>query len=73
MIQQECVASEISQLMLEYGAKLNESVALVRDKCSQAELMAYRDAIAKIMGDMLLEVMNPIYAIHPNLKPPGLD
>jgi hypothetical protein len=73
MIQQESVASEISQLMLEYGAKLNESVALVRDRCSQAEFEEYRNAVGKIMGDMLLDVMNPIYAIHPNLKPEGLD
>lgn len=25
-----------------------------------------------VMADMLLEIMNPLYAKHPKLKPPGL-
>jgi len=26
-----------------------------------------------VMGEMLLEVMNPLYREHPDLKPAGLD
>jgi len=32
-----------------------------------------RLAAAKVMGEMLLEVMNPLYREHPELKPEGLD
>ncbi len=54
-------------------AQLNESVAQVRDECGAEELHAYRRAVGKVMGEILLEVLNPLYAEHPELKPPGWD
>ena len=72
MIEKKEIAAQISALMVEYGAKLDASVALVRDHCSENELKEYRRAIGKIMGDMLLEIMNPLYQRHPDLKPPQL-
>ena len=67
------VAARINELMLEYGARLDESVRLVRDSCSEAEFESYRAAVGQIMGTMLLDVMNPIYREHPDLKPHELD
>jgi hypothetical protein len=72
MIEQKDVAAEVSKLMLEFGSRLDASVALVQVKCSATELQAYRRAIGKIMGEMLLEVMNPLYRKHPDLKPKEL-
>lgn len=72
MIEKREIATQISALMIEYGAKLDASVALVRDHCSENELKDYRRAIGKIMADMLLEIMNPLYLRHPDLKPPQL-
>jgi hypothetical protein len=72
MIENVEVAKEISDLMLEYGARLDKSVALVSERGSAEELKAYRRAVGKIMGEMLLEVMNPLYARHPDLKPKEL-
>jgi hypothetical protein len=72
MIQNEVIAREISELMVEYGRRLNESVARVQQHCSNDELKVYRIAVGKVMGEMLLEIMNPLYAEHPNLKPVGL-
>jgi len=69
MIDSEEVAKEISKLMLEYGARLDASVALVKERCTDEELRAYRRAVGKVMGEMLLEIMNPLYARHPDLKP----
>jgi hypothetical protein len=69
MIEQKEVAKEVSNLMLDFGSKLDASVALVKERCSVAELEAYRQAVGKIMGEMLLEVMNPLYRKHPDLKP----
>jgi hypothetical protein len=66
------IALEISSLMLEYGAKLDSSVALVMANGSAEEAQRYRRAVGKIMGEMLIEIMNPIYAEHPDLKPPQL-
>jgi hypothetical protein len=73
MIDSEPIAAQISALMLEYGARLDASVTLVKEHCSNEELHLYRRAVGQIMGDMLLEVMNPIYARHPSLKPKELD
>jgi hypothetical protein len=59
--------------MQDCSSKLDESVALVRDECSAEELKKYRRAVGKVMGEILLEVLNPLYAKHPALKPPGWD
>lgn len=67
------VAETISKLMLEYGAKLDSSVKLVMDTSSADEFEAYRTAVGQIMGTMLVDIMNPIYREHPDLKPPELD
>lgn len=72
MIDNEEVARQVSDLMIEFGRRLNTSVALIQDHGSPEEFHVYREAIAKIMADMLLDIMNPLYARHPNLKPPGL-
>jgi len=67
------VAETINRLMLEYGAKLDSSVKLVMDTSSAEEFEAYRLAVGQIMGTMLLDIMNPIYREHPELKPPELE
>ena len=73
MIKDKSVAQQISELMLEYSERINESIRLVQEKCSPEEFKTYRLAAAKVMGEMLLEVMNPLYREHPELKPEGLD
>jgi hypothetical protein len=73
MINNNQIAQEISQLMLEYGAKLDGTVAKVGEHCSTQEFEAYRDAVGKVMGHMLFEIMNPLYEKHPNLKPKELE
>jgi hypothetical protein len=67
------IAVTINDLMIEYGAKLDESVRLVMQSCSEEEFQSYRAAIAQIMGTMLIDVMQPIYREHPELKPPELE
>jgi len=72
VIQNEEVARQISDLMVEFGRRLDASVALVRDRGTPEEFQVYRRAVGKIMADMLLEIMNPLYAKHPDVKPAGL-
>lgn len=66
------VAEKIGVLMLQINSKLNDSVAYVRDNCSQEEFEAYRRSIGKIMGTILIEIENPIFKQHPSLMPDGL-
>jgi hypothetical protein len=72
MIDNEEVARQVSDLMVEFSRRLDDSIALVRDHGSPEEFHVYREAVAKILTDMLFDIMNPLYARHPNLKPPGL-
>jgi hypothetical protein len=67
------VATEIIDLMIEFGDRLNQSVALVKDNCSEDELVSYRSVVGKLMGSMLLDIMNPIFDKHPDLKPDKLE
>ncbi len=73
MISSPEVAKRVNALMLEIGAKLNASIADVGSSCPEEEFANYRHVVGKIMGAMLLEIMNPIYAAHPGLKPSQLE
>ncbi len=73
MIKDVEVARDISNLMVEFGARLNDSLFPVMEKCSPEEFQAYRRAVGKIMGEMVLEVMNPLYKQHPSIKPKEMD
>ncbi len=66
------IAAQISTLMLEHAAKLDQSIQLVMTNGTEDEVVRYRRAVGKIMGEMLLEIMNPIYSEYPDLKPPQL-
>ena len=73
MISSPEVAEKVNALMLEIGAKLNASIADVESSCPEEEFANYRRVVGKIMGAMLLDIMNPIYAVHPELKPSQLE
>jgi hypothetical protein len=45
---------------------------MVQENCPPDEFLKYRRAVAGIMAE-LLEVLNPLYSIHPALKPPGFE
>lgn len=67
------VAKEVIELMLEFGERLDKSVALVQQNAPENETTEYRRAVGSLMGDMLLNIMNPIFSEHPELKPDQLD
>jgi hypothetical protein len=73
MIPDPKVAEQISALMLEISGRLDSSVALVNKTSTAEEAAVYRRAVGKILGEILLEVLNPLYAKHPSLKPAGFE
>jgi hypothetical protein len=73
MIKDELLARQVSNLMLELGAKLDASVAEMQYQLPEDEFAKYRRAIGEVMGAMLLDIMTPIYQQHPQLKPPQLN
>ncbi len=63
------VARKINTLMLDYFAKLNASVKFVQQECNEEEFHRYRKVIGKIMGEMSVEIMMPLYREYPDLEP----
>jgi hypothetical protein len=73
MIKNREIAEKISALMLQLGAEIDNSIALVKGNCTEEEFVTYRKGAGKVMADILLEIMNPIYDVHPDLKPRELE
>ena len=72
VISDQETAKRISELMLHVSDELNESVRMAQDNCPADEFLKYRLAVGGIMAE-LLEVLNPLYSTHPELKPPGFE
>jgi len=73
MIADAAIAKQISEMMLEISRKLDGSVALVSANCLQEERTSYRRAVGKVLGEILLEILNPLYLKHPSLRPPAME
>ena len=63
-------AKMIMDLMLKHAAEQSAVAAQVRPMCTDDEFRRYRNMIAQSMGTMLVDVMNPIVELYPDLKPP---
>lgn len=64
-------AEKVVELMLRHGRELDDSVRVVQSAQSEVEFDRHRTAVGRIMGEMLLEIMNPLFDEHPDLKPPS--
>jgi hypothetical protein len=71
MISDRALAQEVNACMSECVAKLGALVVSAQGVCTESEYPQFRLAITKVMGEILRGVMNPLYAQHPDLKPPG--
>ena len=73
MFEDKTVAGAVSGMILDMGKRLNASLIQVQENCSTVEFERYRKVVAQLMSEMLIEVMNPIYSRHPELKPDELE
>lgn len=58
--------------MLKLSSMLDSQLVKITEQCSEEQVVAYRRGFGYVMGYMLTEIMNPIYAEHPELKPKHL-
>lgn len=72
MVRDKAFAKEVVELLLEYSGRLDESVGRAKNVCSEAEFLAYRKAIGDVMGETWDQLLMPIFAAHPDLKPKDL-
>jgi hypothetical protein len=68
----KALAEQTSLLLLSVGAKLDAQLAELKDQCSDEEFQRYRRGFGYVLGYMFTEIMTPIYAEHPDLKPEQL-
>lgn len=71
MISDRALAQEVSACVSECTARLGALVKSAQAVCPESEYPRFRIAIQKVMREMMLEVIKPIYAQHPDLKPSG--
>jgi hypothetical protein len=69
MIKNREIAQNISELMLDFAERLNKSLYLIKEKCSEEEFKIYRRGVGYILGNISTEVLNELYKEHPHLKP----
>ena len=73
MISDPVIAKKISELMIETLARLDESTAMAMNACQPEEFKAYRRAAGAVMAEIASEILNPLYSMHPLLKPPEME
>lgn len=65
----EC-AKRVNDLLREVSGILDESVGvLVEGECLGDERSRYAEIIGQLLGVIGLDLLNPIYQIHPQLMP----
>jgi hypothetical protein len=62
-------AKELSHLLARVGGLLNQSAAFVRDHDTEQNFIEYRTVVGKLMGDLFLDAMTPLYKRFPDLLP----
>lgn len=63
----------LMDVVVKNAAEQNAALARIQPMCSENEFSEYRRMIGKSMGAMLFEVINPIVAKYPELKPAQLQ
>ena len=66
-------AKKIIDLVVKHGAEQNAVLAEIRSVCTDDEFQRYKRMIGQSMGCMLLDVINPIVELYPDLKPSRLE
>jgi len=71
MMKDPHVAKQISELMLDVSDRISQSVASTKSQCSAEEHAAYQRAAAKVLAAIQQELLSPLFAEHPSLRPVG--
>jgi len=66
------IAKQLIDTLDECSERINETIRLVQEKCSDDEFQAYRKAAGFVMGYLYTDVVAPIHKEHPDLEPPEL-
>lgn len=69
---ERATAEKIEKIMRGVSGELDESIRIVRDNTSEQEFARYRRLVGKLMGEIFVELLQPIYSQYPELTPENL-
>lgn len=69
----KATAEQIESLGRAANAALNELLVIVQANCTVEEFTAMRAVVAPIMGAVVIDLLQPLYAAHPEITPPELQ
>jgi hypothetical protein len=69
---ERATAIKLNKTLLDCYFKLHESIDVVRQHCGEDERKKYCRATGKVLGYLFLDVLEPIYREHPDLRPEQL-
>lgn len=72
MIRDRKLAEQLIDVLNDCSNRMDKSIRLVQEKCSEEEFIAYRKAAGLVMGYLYTDALAPIYKQHPELEPPEL-
>lgn len=67
------VAQSILEVMFEYGGKLNDTMLMVHEAGDEEEFAKYRRAVGNVLDSAFANIIDPILAEHPDLRPSQLN
>lgn len=73
MISDKDAARQIANLMLDTFNRIEDSCDLVARSLPEHEAAAYRVAADRVIQSIVLDVLEPLFTCHPELKPPHWD
>ena len=68
----ETTAAQVERLGRSANAALNEALIVAQANCTADEFVALRSVVGRIMGTIVIELLQPLYAEHPGITPPEL-
>ena len=66
-------AAKVTKELLESTARLDETLGFIKANCSDEEFRKYRHAVGVAMGEIYLELLEPLFKEHPSLIPASWD
>ena len=73
MIENKHAAIKINEKILKISEILNEIILIAEEECQHEEFLNLRNATGKVLGEILFEILNPLYKDHPDIKPSGFN
>jgi hypothetical protein len=63
------VSKEVLEAVFESSKLLDGALVAIRERASPEEHRKYLDTVSRLLVTMLVEIINPILAEHPQLTP----